>query len=37
MLVDEGVNRLVAFPGGSGTANCAKTAKELGIVVTEVK
>jgi hypothetical protein len=30
-------NLLVAFPGGSGTANCVKTARELGIVVLEVK
>ena len=30
-------NLLVAFPGGSGTANCVKTARELGIEVFEVQ
>lgn len=29
-------NLLVAFPGGGGTANCVKTARELGIEVLEV-
>ena len=27
---------LVAFPGGAGTANCVKTARELGIEVLEI-
>lgn len=37
MLVNEGVTRLVAFPGGRGTTGCVKMARELGIAVTEVK
>lgn len=37
MLVNEGVTRLVAFPGGRGTTGCVKMARELGIVTTEAK
>ena len=28
---------VLAFPGGRGTANCVRTARELGILVKEVK
>jgi len=27
---------VLAFPGGAGTANCVKTARELGILVKEI-
>lgn len=36
-MLESGIDMLIAFPGGRGTANCVKTAKELGILVWQVK
>lgn len=35
-MLQSGANILIAFPGGKGTENCVKQAKELGITVLRV-
>lgn len=37
MLIKEKPDLVIAFPGGAGTANCIKTARELGILVLVVQ